>query len=827
MIALFPASSLDASILTSVLVGLVVLWFFQETLGWTFTGLVVPGYLATILLVQPAAGLAITLESVATWGVVLALSDHVPRWWPWTPLFGRDRFLAFLLASVGVRVLFESGGLALATAVLGLEIDAQVHALGLVVVPLMAHAMWRSGLAGLPRIGIPVLLTWALLRFVVLAHTNLSVSSFALTYEDLAGEFVNSPRHYVLLLVGATLGSWVNLNWGSDFGGLIVPGLLALCWLQPDRLAATVAEAVVIAAAFRLVIRLPGLRSANLTGGRPLVLAYVLGYLLKFFLGWSLGGAWPGFEVRSLFGFGYLLSSLLALRLVKHGEIARSLVPALGTSLVAVVLGQGLTAVLVALLATPAPPTPAQPLPADPAAALVVAAWGDEGGVPNLGERGFWTGGDGFGGLLRREGAPILVRARAGELGMAEAALAVADALGARAVQLCGPEGEACDAPVSEQVVWLLDGAPALGLPGGAAPIDVERLTRRTGALTLVDADRVEVRLPWRTRAALADRALVSDWSVPTTPVGVPDLATPGELRGLREAVLRPALAWVDGEDAAGLAAARAPAFGLHLRGEGELLSVRGPGWTLVLLRGGGPLLVDVPAGRVEEGAVRFGLALARALEAGAVLLRAEPATEAPDAATVALAAVIEGLGISDALTVREVPRQKDPGADVVLSRGRVVAEPAEPAWAPTLRALGLSLGHYDGSAQRAGLAEGANPARSMVEAAGGRHLTLWVRSAATERLLGVEAVPALAREDLPRERLPWAALGEVLPGRHALDRAATGARRSLACDALLGCRWVIERAEGAVLLPLAPGFGAGRGRAVAAFSGGAVVVEE
>ena len=34
MIELFPTSVLDTSILTAVLVGMLLVWFFQEWLGW-------------------------------------------------------------------------------------------------------------------------------------------------------------------------------------------------------------------------------------------------------------------------------------------------------------------------------------------------------------------------------------------------------------------------------------------------------------------------------------------------------------------------------------------------------------------------------------------------------------------------------------------------------------------------------------------------------------------------------------------------------------------------------------------------------------------------
>jgi hypothetical protein len=82
---------------------------------------------------------------------------------------------------------------------------------------------------------------------------------------------------------------------------------------------------------FSLLLRLPALRSANLTGGRPMLLIFAAGYVVKFGLSWVSGSLWPGFRVGDLFGFGYLLPSIMALRVVKHGEPFKSVVPALVT----------------------------------------------------------------------------------------------------------------------------------------------------------------------------------------------------------------------------------------------------------------------------------------------------------------------------------------------------------------------------------------------------------------------------------------------------------------------------------------------------------------
>ena len=50
---LFPESGFDRSAATPVFAGVLVSWFFTETFGWVFAGLVVPGYLATLFLLEP------------------------------------------------------------------------------------------------------------------------------------------------------------------------------------------------------------------------------------------------------------------------------------------------------------------------------------------------------------------------------------------------------------------------------------------------------------------------------------------------------------------------------------------------------------------------------------------------------------------------------------------------------------------------------------------------------------------------------------------------------------------------------------------------------
>src|SRR4051812_20134326 len=195
-IRFFPSYSLDTSILVAVLIGVVVLALLTETLGWVFVGLVVPGYLASVFVLHPETGATIVVEALFTYLLSVLLSNWLPKTGAWSSFFGRDRFFVILVASVLVREVFE---LCLLPR-FGLYVDNHYgttftldrspHSIGLVLVPLTANGLWKLGVRrGLFQVGVPVLITYALLRFVLLPTTNLSFSSLELMYEDIARSF--------------------------------------------------------------------------------------------------------------------------------------------------------------------------------------------------------------------------------------------------------------------------------------------------------------------------------------------------------------------------------------------------------------------------------------------------------------------------------------------------------------------------------------------------------------------------------------------------------------------------------------------------------------
>ena len=340
---LFPTVGLDSSLITAVLLGLYIRFLLTESLGWAFSGLVVPGYLASVAVVLPASAAVTVVEAVLTLLCVQGIGWVFSLTQLGTPVFGRDRFLWVVVASVGVRLLLE-GAFAhplreALPGLLGLDLSHGFgfYGIGLVLVPLLANSCWKPGLRrGLFQNLVTTALTYGLLR-LVLATTNLSLGSLQLSFERIAINFAASPKAYLLLMTGALVASRFNLRFGWDTGGIIIPGLLCLGWFAPSRVLATFGQAAVLGALTWGFTRLPRVREWNVEGPRRIVLVFTLGYVLEFGLLHVLPARMAG--VDDIFGIGYLLPSLLAVKIWQRGNPALVLVPALTLSLLGLAAG--------------------------------------------------------------------------------------------------------------------------------------------------------------------------------------------------------------------------------------------------------------------------------------------------------------------------------------------------------------------------------------------------------------------------------------------------------------------------------------------------------
>jgi hypothetical protein len=398
MTEIFPPHGLDQTIHVAVLVGLYVLLFTTEAFGWVWSGLVVPGYLASVFLIQPAAGVTIAFESVLTFAIARLLSDVLGRAGVWSRFFGRERFLLIIVVSVLVR---QSSQVWLLPAILG-AIDARFgtsyrlagtfSSIGLVLVPLTANMFWKLDVRrGLVQVGVPTLVTFLILRHLLLPFTNLSYSSLSLTYENVALDFLASPKAYIILLTGTWVAARYNLLYGWDYSGILIPALLALACFSPIRLVTTAAEALLLVLVVRLILRLPFLRTVNLEGPRKIALVFTVSFALKYVLGWALAprtpwGAilqplFPAVQVTDLFGFGYILSSLLAAKMLATERVARVLYPTYQAALVALVAGSAVGFALDKLAPAEARPPAIADAPAPPTREL----WRSTAGVAALG----------------------------------------------------------------------------------------------------------------------------------------------------------------------------------------------------------------------------------------------------------------------------------------------------------------------------------------------------------------------------------------------------------------------------------------------------------
>lgn len=374
---LFPTAGFDRSTTTPVLLGVLISWFFTETFGWVFAGLVVPGYLAAVFAIDPRAGMVDVAEAIFTYGLARAIGEHLPRTGLTSRVFGRERFLLIVLSSIVVRLAVEGALLPRFAP----HAAGSFFSIGLVVVPLAANACWKTGLAkGIVQNGVPTLLVFVLLKFVLLPHTNLSLAGFELATEDVASSFLDSPKAYILLITGAILAAAANVLDGWDFNGILVPALLSLVVLEPVKLGATFVEAVLIVMIASALLKSTRLGRANVEGPRRLVLFFSIDYAVRFVFAVVVGRSLPGADVVGLMGFGYLLPTLLAVKIAQRGSAPLVLLPTAQVSVGAFALGTliGFSAAMVDTAPSAARAAITRPLgkaPADPeAAALWVGA---------------------------------------------------------------------------------------------------------------------------------------------------------------------------------------------------------------------------------------------------------------------------------------------------------------------------------------------------------------------------------------------------------------------------------------------------------------------
>jgi hypothetical protein len=376
MFNVFP-QGLEGTLVIPIFVGVLVMAALNEAWGWDFVGVVVPGYLAAVFMLEPTVALVVAVEALGSWALATAIDRGLTAARVTFPVFGRDRFFLILAASVAVRIALE--GFVLQSLAVGLAVRFpalasrrhELFGIGLVLVPLAANRLWANGVRrGAFQLLVQTALVASILRFLLIPFTNFALAGFDPTYDPLALAFLTSPRAQMALLVTAALASAWNRRYGWDYHGILVPALLGLAVLAPVKLLATVVEAVAILLVTRALLRLPRLRTLNVEGARRVVLCFCVGVTFKMVTARLAVAELPGYRPTDLLGFGYVVPSLLAERIWLKQSTALVLVPTLQTA------GAGfvLATIGAAALALVAPVAPVGPV-MYPSLTRAVAAW--------------------------------------------------------------------------------------------------------------------------------------------------------------------------------------------------------------------------------------------------------------------------------------------------------------------------------------------------------------------------------------------------------------------------------------------------------------------
>ncbi|MCE9583040.1 MAG: poly-gamma-glutamate biosynthesis protein PgsC/CapC [Planctomycetes bacterium] len=322
MIPLFSPNGLQHSLVISVCVGVLITTLMFERYGWVFSGLVVPGYLAPIFAIYPMSALTIVAEAIVTVVIVKVISNSAWRFRTHTPLFGRERFFMIVLVALIVRLGVEEFLLPQAARVFfpgRTDILARVRdfgAIGLVVVPLTANLLWKPGLVkGLMQVGGCTLGVLVVIYGILTPLTNYNLAQLGAVYEDVSIDFALSAKLQIIIICGCVLAAKMNLLEGWDFGGILLPPLIAISLLQPPRLLGTLAEVLLVVYLGQRIVKLPVMNRITWAGPRLVTFCFTLCVALKFVIGWIFYLIEPQWNATDFLGFGYILSSLLAIKL--------------------------------------------------------------------------------------------------------------------------------------------------------------------------------------------------------------------------------------------------------------------------------------------------------------------------------------------------------------------------------------------------------------------------------------------------------------------------------------------------------------------------------
>lgn len=328
MLPLFPqGGGLGQSVITTVWIGVMVVGILNLRFGFPLTGLVVPGYLTPLLIVNPISAFVILSESLIVYCLMRFSAKTLMERFGYAELFGRDRFFAIILLSILVRVLMDMlfwPLLAHALSQWDITFDyaSHLYSLGLVIIALTANVMWNGGFRyGMSVTIIQLALTFVIVRFGLMELTNFSIANLSIMYEAVAASIIAAPKAYIILVITAFLASRANIKYGWEFNGIMLPALLALQLMDPWKLLTSFVETGVILLIGGLLLNFTRLKHAQFEGARLMMFFFNIGFIYKLGLNYAVANYYPELKVTDAFAFGYMLSTLLALKIYQKNAL--------------------------------------------------------------------------------------------------------------------------------------------------------------------------------------------------------------------------------------------------------------------------------------------------------------------------------------------------------------------------------------------------------------------------------------------------------------------------------------------------------------------------
>lgn len=313
---------LQDSLVVLVWVGVLITCLANLQFGWVLSGLAIPGYLTALALFDKAIFFFTIAQGIATYLLTYFIARVFLKYLNLSEPFGRDRFFLILINSVVVRILSD---VLVDTKFLGFDflaknlISEHINfgaGFGVLIVALIANYFWKPGLhKGLFSISVLTGITTLISSFVLVDLLGYSISNSIQFFFANSGSTANSGSIYIIILTVALFASQMNLIYGWEYNGILLPALIAVELVHPLAVLSCIGEAIIILYSVRVFLTFPKIQDIEFEGSRKIALFSTFGIIAKVIVQTLLGFLELRYLGEALGGFGFLVATLLAIKI--------------------------------------------------------------------------------------------------------------------------------------------------------------------------------------------------------------------------------------------------------------------------------------------------------------------------------------------------------------------------------------------------------------------------------------------------------------------------------------------------------------------------------